>query len=535
MRGRLPLFVLLASALTFLASLFLPWRETAGPSGDLGLNGGPSVFQGGSVTGWVAVPGDVAVLLVVGIVLATITALRRPQLGARLPLGALGVALGYFAVAVAIEVQALTQEVAFTGQPHRPQTSWAYGAYLGLASAAIATLSALILRRSELLRTRRKAETGGLVLGIALLISFFLPWVGFGGTAFSLHGIENPAAAIVALGLVLGAGGLQGEAGQRWRLPFAIGTAVLTGGAASATGIFGVHLYGAWIGIGCAVALVALEAVRAWPEQLPLLPHGPAAVRLGAAALLIGSLFLPWQEIRIAGGYRQGYDGWYSVTGAAAGGLCLLLLATLLLPALEGYLLEAVAAVVIFVSVAGTAFRESQSIYRIGYGSVVGFAAVGILLIATLLPLRRPVPVDRERALARAVPLAASGLCVAAAVVPLWFVLPETWTYRAYALHGSLAVAGVLLALYLIRLWARGLRGPATTDHQLTLVPLTLLTLAALELIRYRNGPVIWGAVILVGLCLLLALLGWIEERDGLKGFRVPQALRVDRLPETDS
>src|SRR3954453_998876 len=185
MRGRLPLFVLLASALTFLASLFLPWRETAGPSGDLGLNGGPSVFQGGSVTGWVAVPGDVAVLLVVGIVLATITALRRPQLGARLPLGALGVALGYFAVAVAIEVQALTQEVAFTGQPHRPQTSWAYGVYLGLASAATATLSALILRRSELLRTRGKAETGGLVLGIALLISFFLPWVGFGRPSVS--------------------------------------------------------------------------------------------------------------------------------------------------------------------------------------------------------------------------------------------------------------------------------------------------------------------------------------------------------------
>ena len=120
-------------------------------------------------------------------------------------------------------------------------------------------------------------------------------------------------------------------------------------------------------------------------------------------------------------------------------------------------------------------------------------------------------------------------------VVPLWFVLPEPWTFRAYALHGSLAVAGVLLALYLVRLWARRMRGPAKTDHRLTLVPFILLTLAALELIRYRSGPVIWGAVILVVLCLLLALLGWIEERNGLEGFRVPETLRVDRLPETES
>jgi hypothetical protein len=65
-------------------------------------------------------------------------------------------------------------------------------------------------------------------------------------------------------------------------------------------------------------------------------------------------------------------------------------------------------------------------------------------------------------------------------------------------------------------------------------VPLILLTLAALELIRFRNGPVIWGAVILVGLCILLALWGWIEEHSGLEGFRVPESWRVDRLPEPE-
>jgi hypothetical protein len=134
------------------------------------------------------------------------------------------------------------------------------------------------------------------------------------------------------------------------------------------------------------------------------------------------------------------------------------------------------------------------------------------------------------------VPLAASVLCIAAIIVPLWFVLPENWTFQASALYGSLAVPGVLLSLYLIRLWASWVRGPTWTGRRLTLVPLILLTLASLELIRFRNSNVIWGAVILVGLCLLLALFGWIEETSGLERVRVPEeAWRLDRLPEAES
>jgi phosphatidylglycerophosphate synthase len=134
------------------------------------------------------------------------------------------------------------------------------------------------------------------------------------------------------------------------------------------------------------------------------------------------------------------------------------------------------------------------------------------------------------------VPLTASILCVAAIIVPLWFVLPENWTFQASALYGSLAVPGVLLSLYLIHLWAGRVRGPAWTGRRLTMVPLILLTLASLELIRFRNSDVIWGAVILVGLCVLLALFGWIEENSGLESVRVPEEVwRVDRLPEAES
>jgi hypothetical protein len=42
--------------------------------------------------------------------------------------------------------------------------------------------------------------------------------------------------------------------------------------------------------------------------------------------------------------------------------------------------------------------------------------------------------------------------------------------------------------------------------------------------------------VILVGLCLVLALCGWIEEHNGLDGVRVPEEIwRIDRLPEPES
>jgi len=96
-------------------------------------------------------------------------------------------------------------------------------------------------------------------------------------------------------------------------------------------------------------------------------------------------------------------------------------------------------------------------------------------------------------------------------------------------------VPGLLLALYLVRLWALRVRGPARTGYRLTIVPLILITLASLEPIRFRDGRVIWGAVILVGLCLLLAAFGWIEEDSGLETFRVPEVLRIDRLPEAES
>ena len=139
-----------------------------------------------------------------------------------------------------------------------------------------------------------------------------------------------------------------------------------TAGAASAVAQFGAQrLYGTWIGVGCAVVLVAVEAVRALPLHVPALPRGPAAARMGAAVLLIVALFLPWQ---LVGPVNEGLNGWYSAPGTAAGVLCLLLLATQAVPAAETYVLGAVAAIVIFVAALATAFREAPHFSRLGYG-----------------------------------------------------------------------------------------------------------------------------------------------------------------------
>src|SRR5439155_19824868 len=199
----------------------------------------------------------------------------------------------------------------------------------------------------------------------------------------------------------------------------------------------------------------------------------------GASAMLLVALFLAWKEIH--GG--SALNGWSSAAGAVAGSLCLLLVAAPWLPAVEDYALDAVVAIVLLVSALAASVREYRFIFHVGYGTYVGIAAAGILLVTALVPLR-PGRIDRVRALPRAVPLAMSILCVAAVVLPWWFVFPRDWTFRDEALYSWLSVPGLLLGLYLVRLWVSRMRGPTGSGYQLVLVPPVLLTLAALELIR---------------------------------------------------
>lgn len=548
MKGRLPLLVLLASALGFLASFFLPWREAHVQGG--GASALPTLFRGGPLDGWVGGVGDVAVLVAAGLAVACGAALLRSTPARRLPLGGLGVALGYFTAAVAMQVHAT--DAAFFSVTNRLQvqgwtgisparihyhTTWAYGFYLAGACGAAAALCGLALRRHELLVRRPAAELMAGALGAGLLASFLLPWA----AVRALHrtgfpGIDGPAAALAALVLLVGAGRLLGIGDERRRLPLAVATAILTGGAASALPIAAQPAYGAWIGVGCAVLLVAVEALRVRRPRLPATPAPWTALRTGAAILLLAALFLPWQELRDAQAVLHSASGWEPYAGAVAGGLALLLLAAPVLPAVEAYVLEAAVAAALLLSAQGGFFADfgNSLIFRMGYGLYVGFAAAALLLIATLVPFRPP-PFDRRRMLVRALPLGLSVACVAAVVVPWWFVVPQSWTFRATAVRDWLSAPALFLALYLVRVWLLSTRG-AVRGHRLTLTPIALLVLPALELIRLRMDGVIWGGVILIVLCVLLAALGRIEERGGLERLRVPEAIwRIDRLPETES
>jgi hypothetical protein len=248
--------------------------------------------------------------------------------------------------------------------------------------------------------------------------------------------------------------------------------------------------------------------------------------------VLLIALFLPWEQL---GGASQGFaasaNGWSIFPGGVAGALALpLLLAAVLLPELETHALTIVLTIAFLVSVIGTylAVGDESRVFGLAWGSYVGFAATAALLLSVLGPLR-PVRVEPSRALARAVPLTASIACLVAVVLPLWDVLPRDWV-QADAVSGELSVAALLLVLHLIRAWIlSAVRRP--TGHTLTLVPLALVVLPALQLIFLRSEAIRWGGVILISLSVVLALLGWIEERDGLESAGFPELLRLDRLP----
>ncbi|HLX31928.1 MAG TPA: hypothetical protein VKR79_04085 [Gaiellaceae bacterium] len=500
MRHRGLSLLLLASSLTFLVSLYVSWETWRGPHGSFGS----------PLNGWFAEAGAIAALVALTLAFAAVALLIRPQLVARWTVGSLAVVLGYLAVGVALQVHGATTArfVSSTGYPHY---SWAYGSWIGLAAGGVALLGGAALWRRDLFRRPDASGALAVGLGLGVLASSFMPWIASPGFGW-YPGLEAPAATLAALVLLFGA--------RRLQLPLTVAVAVLVG-AATTIKVFPQSSlsYGACLGLGCAVALVALQALRARPWRVPAAPRGAALVRSAAALVLVVALFLPWErlQIQIPGGAFT-VNGWQELSGAAAGALALLLLAAPALP----YAVEAVTAIAFLVASTGTGFGSFPG-FRVAYGAYVGFAATALLVVGALMTLR-PVALNRRRARVVAVPLAASVCSLGAVVVPTWNILPESWP--ATAVTGWFVVAGVLIAIYLIRAWTRG--------GHLVMPALSLLALPVFELILRRDElGLIWGIWILIGLCLLLVVLGWIEEYGGgLGSFRIPEEIwRVDRLP----
>jgi hypothetical protein len=155
---------------------------------------------------------------------------------------------------------------------------------------------------------------------------------------------------------------------------------------------------------------------------------------------------------------------------------------------------------------------------ELGYGAIIGFVAAALVVGLALAGLSRPVLARN-----RLVPMAACAGYVLLVVVPWWDVLPRDVQSALRFVPAPLSwttIAGVLLAVHLLRSWAYEERA-----GWLVGLPLAMLALAVVDLIRVED--VTWGGGAVVALCLALGIFGLLEQRGRLV---LPEILRVDRL-----
>jgi hypothetical protein len=428
----------------------------------------------------------------------------------------------YFAIAVAVGVR--SHAMSLTGGPGANagvdlDAQVAYATCIGIAAAAVALLGALLLQRAELAAYRSPAATARVLLAAGLLTAFLLPWARFAG--FENTGISGPAAQVAAVFAIC----MPAARSAQVRLGFVVLTALFTAAAFSTTTFPYGRVYGAWVGIGFALALVAFSLKGA--IRRPDVEGVPwSRLLLGASCLLlVASFFLPWQEFCYpaeSGPYSGrcvSVNGWQGESGAGAAVLAIaLLLGALARMRRVPPRAELAAGIALLVTTLGFQVGYGGE-FRLGYGFWVGAVCAGLIVVLAGAGLRRP-PLD-----ARLAPIA---LCLAylAVVVPTWwgvlsFDAPRFFWFAPFS---WITIAGALLALTLIRLWLE--RPPDT--RRLFVVPALIAVLATLDLVRAET--ITWGGGIVLGLCALLALSAWVEHARGLGPVRVPEILRVDRL-----
>jgi hypothetical protein len=534
-----------------LASLYLPWQTQSCATGEVReyFQGQPvcavlDLFSGERTTdGLSSELGPAAALFALLLAALAAVAWARPSLGRRLPLGRGGLLASYFGLAVGIETHTRANPEGFEGH-------YGYGAYVGLAAMIVILAAAAAARRAEVARYLSATRLVLLALVVGLLVAFLLPWwelSEYGSLTITYIGLQSPAASVAAtLALCLPAFWSHTKARSDERLGFAAAVALFTGGAAVSLMAFEAdRAYGVWPALGIALvlvvwALLAARPDRSWPAQVSWRQLAAGA----AGALFLAALFLPWQRWcydadkdfgPLAGRcISENAWGWEGVVGAAAAVLAIVLVVSVLEPGrLPLSVVELTAGFGVLVVTMGFLVedRDGQGIRAgYGYGSIIGFVLAAALIVLALVPLRVP-KLDPRRALVRSAPIAACVAYLAIIVVPWWGVLPpfESKYVVIVPAVSWLTIAGALLAIRLLRLWVlqiAGFRG----SPELVLLPLALLALATVDFINQGTAVATWGRGALAGLCLLLVLLGRIEQRGTLEKFRIPEALRVDRI-----
>jgi hypothetical protein len=511
--ARLRPLLLLTGALLLLASLYLPWR--APPCGLVAsyFSGStesvatlPNLFAGcvPGVNGWSSEVGSASALFSLLLAAVAAAACLRPNLVRGLPLGLLALLAGYFGLALGAATNSGSQGLAQVAKTEGYHLRYCSGAYLGVAGTILVLVTAAASQK-ELARFRAPSRLARLVLAVGLLAVLLLPWSRFLGTSQTVFlGIAAPAGPVVAvLAICLAA--------ARKQPPWLAAAVVLfTGGVVSSLSLGQQRTWECWLGLGLAVALLALD-LRGGISR----PARYAPVTGAAAALLVIGLFLPAQK-ECVGGQCISSNGWTTDAGTAAAMLAVAIV-LVALAARRGPVIELAAGLGIMVATLGFAARAPS--LSMGYGLVIDCAAAAVLVALAVVHVRQP------RLDVRLVPVAICLAYLVIVVVPWWDVLSRRAEVSLrFAPVGWLTIAGVLVAIRLLGLWVR----QGELDHRVVSLPLGLLALAALELIRFRDSGLAWGGGIVVGLSVALVALGYYGRRGW--GFQVPEILRVDRL-----
>jgi hypothetical protein len=531
--------------LMLLMSLYLPWRtESCRLDEYFGNQGGTvsgllHLFSGSETKDGLSTElGRVSALFALLLVALGAAAWARPGLARRLPLGTCALLAGFFGLAVGVEVRS---------DPYSQgcDSHYDYGAYAGLVATIVVLAAATLARRAKLARYLSASRLVMLVLVGGLVGTFLLPWweQTAGPTDITWIGVTNPAAIIAAaLALCLpaiwvGAGTTPAE-----RLGLATAIALFTGAAASsAEDVFVARAYGVWLALGLVGGLLALALVKARRGLRVREASWHQLATAAAGGLFLAALFLPWQRWCYGAGFgplsRHCFtmSAWTARTwaAAAAAGLAIaLVLATVKPRRVPLSLLELAVAFALLVTTVGFELEEGGGDgFRIehAYGSTIGFILAGALIALALVRVRL-TRFDWWRVPARLVPIAACAAYLLIVVLPWWILNPDDgrWNISFPALTW-LTIAGALLGIHLLGRWIRQIAG-AAGGPELVLLPVALLGLAAVDLINQREAALDRGGGAVVGLCLLLVVLGRIEQRGGLERFRIPNALRLDRL-----
>jgi hypothetical protein len=533
--------LLAAGGLIILGSLYLPWQQAPAPSNQnhiLGLLNLGST----SLDGWSSGIGDavaLVALLLVGLSTASLSGRRGAD---RLPLGRCASLAGFLALAVADVTRSVAHERGLS--PQGAHFHFAYGAYLGVAAGAVVVVAAVSLRRREIVGYRYAARLPAVVIAAGLLVSLLLPWERLPSSVnVTYPGIFLTAGVIVAALAASAPFAWRTAAAGAERLAVAATTALFTGAALSSSDfVFGTKAYGTKVAIGAAILLVALalpDIGVAWGTIRP--SRYALGICVGGASL-VASLFLPWQQSCVAKGSGLGpysgrclsSNGWTLVGSTTAILVIAVIGASLAARRFPGVpIAELAAGVGLLVATLGFDLIDNSAggvNYSFAYGSTIGFAGAALIVGLAAAPLRLP-SIEWRRAMVRSGPIAASATYLVIAVLPWWDVLPrQLESDLRIAPLSWLTITGVLLGIHLLYVWAGRIGGITRSSESLVILPLALLGLAAVDLIRLRDNGMTWGGGIVVGLCALLTLFGWIEQQARLENFQLPEILRVDRL-----